>query len=445
MKKEKEKRNKHIKKKGKIKKVKKEKIQTEGLRRRRRKKSIFSLLKKKEVTEESRNFIRRKKLKEKRSFIIIFSLLVLFFLFIFVSIYSRSLVSSAKEAVLETTGLKNQSSKKSDSKTVSSSSKKKEVLLPEEGPQIALASNFPDPAIIYVDETYYMYGTNLGPLQQLPMATSTGLTGFQEVGQALAYRPIYGNNASTTSPYVAYIDDQYVMYLGASVGSNLQRLYVIATATSETPEGPFIPTDNALLGAPVGSNDNFFDPDFFMDKKEGNYLLYSTDGTLGTNIWMHELSEDGLSITEEGESILVMESTDVETPEGEIVPRVESPTLVKAEDGTYVLFFAAGDAERDDCFIGYATSKDIEGPYENQGPLITTDTFENQSFKGPGEVSSFIANDKNYLIFNGWVGEHNSFEVIWGGRYAYIMELTWKDGHTPYFNKTMTQIQETGA
>lgn len=394
-------------------------------------------MKTKKIKKKKNNRRSRKHRQKDKIFVfLVVSLVVLVGLLVAMMFYNQANFSGAEKTISKS----HRTTSKSTPEKTSTSRKKKEKkavnpVLPAEGPVLVLGQNFPDPKVVSFDGKYYMYGTNiLG--NSLPLATSVDNRSYQTVGSALASRPSYSNNVSTTSPDVEKIGNQFVMYADISVGVvRPAKLYVIGTAIANSPAGPFTPTTNPLIGAPAGSLDNFFDPDVVAENGK-NYLLFATDGTLGNNIWINELTTDGLSTV--GDSTKLLDYQNIKDPTGAPVTRVESPALIKSADGTYVLFYAANDAEQNNCYVGYATSQAITGPYTDHGPLLTTAMFGGV-FNGPGELSLLKDDSGQYIVFNAWVGEHNGFNIISGGRYVYELKFVWKDGHVPYFSTKVIQ------
>lgn len=387
----------------------------------------------KEKTRQGRNRHSRKRSQKKSKFGLIFLLVVILLIiggFLFKS-YSDSQIRARKVAESISTS-KSVSLSKSGSIKISESisqSKFENPTLPKNGAVLSYASDFPDPFILYANGEYYAYGTNVvGNI--LPMMSSKSLQNFQPIGSALSVRPSYAGFPSTTSPTVAKIGNQYILYSNVAI-SGSPKVYVIGAMTASSPTGPFVQSGGPLIGGDAGNAD-YFDPDVFMDGGK-TWLAYATDFGLGNNIWLHQLTNDGLSLTG-SKTTLLLDYTKVKDENGQPVIRVESPSLIKAADGTYVLFYAANDADQNNVYIGWATGKNLTSEFTDQGPLITSSTFGN-SVTGPGEASLFTDPTGMYLAFNGWVGDHNGFNIISGGRYMYTLQFVWKDGHIPVFSK----------
>jgi len=286
----------------------------------------------------------------------------------------------------------------------------------------ALDKDFPDPTLLKDGNTYYAYGT-ISAGFNVPMATSTDNKTYSLVGDALPKLPAYANGKVVTAPTVVKLGNQYVMYVDVQVNGQ----YVIATATSATAQGPFTPTAKPLI-SPSMAGSNVFDSNYFTVGGK-NYLAYNTDGGMSRAIWITEISADGLSLV--GSPTKVLGVSGVKNPYGSTpTERVESPAMMVAPDGTFVLAYCSGDASADNYYTGYATSKSLLGPYTDQGPLLTQ---ENLKVNGPGETSVFVDGSQQYFAFNGWVGEHTGFTIKNGGRYLYLLNFEWKDGHIPVF------------
>ena len=222
------------------------------------------------------------------------------------------------------------------------------------------------------------------------------------------------------------------MYFSGKNKKTLKR--EIGAAYSYNPKGPFIVGDRPLI-----SNDSaggLIDPEHFQNSDGKNYILYKNDGNSVdklSSIWIREVDETGLKVT--GTSISLLSNNQVLNPENngddKIVSTIESPCLLKAPDGKYILFFSGNNYGTEYYFTGYAASDNLMGPYKYIGPLITTNSQNNRNkIIGPG--GAYIVkknNNEYYMLLHGWVGivgDDNG-----GKRELFVKNLYWKDGHIP--------------
>ncbi|GAB2026788.1 family 43 glycosylhydrolase [Lactovum odontotermitis] len=282
--------------------------------------------------------------------------------------------------------------------------------------------------------TYYTYSSdNMSGTPHVRLVSSPDNEKFSSPTSAdiLPALPGWATEADKiTRPGIWKIADQYVLY--GAFQSN--QYLAVGTAVSSTPEGPYTPADQPLLQAAEGVVSNYFDASIYQEDGKV-YILYATDQALGFNIWIQELSADGLSTV--GEPTQLLDYTQIpKTDNSGPVQLVERPALVKAADGKYVMFFSSDGVDLDGSYIGYATAASVMGPYTFEGPFVTTDQMKD-GLKGPSEPTIFQDGDANYLIFNAWQGEHNGWDGI--GNTAswmrYRTPFVWKDGHTPSLNK----------
>lgn len=288
--------------------------------------------------------------------------------------------------------------------------------------KVVKAEDFQCPRVEFTDGKYYMFG-------QQGVSTSTKPTSSFQKAESYKFtnRPAYATNLSSFpgahSQY--YNGHEYVTYFNLW-GSNGRPNY-IAVATSSKPNGPYTLANKPLITVPQeGPNNGLLDPIPF---KDGNnlYLVYTRDLNGQNTIRMIMLSSDGRSTAGADKELMNRKTLYNAGQAG----RIESPSLMKAPDGTYVLFFSGNWATESNYFTGYATSKSVTGTYSFGGKVMTTG---NMKVDGPGEAQAFVHNGQYSLYFNGWVGPHNnSFQILPGGkgRYAYNVGFTWVNGHIP--------------
>lgn len=194
------------------------------------------------------------------------------------------------------------------------------------------------------------------------------------------------------------------MYYSAIVSSNPNRHCIgVAIADSTNPAGPYIPTStNNPLACPLEQG-GAIDANSFQDSDGTRYILYKIDGNsvghggdcnnsiepmAATPIMLQRVSEDG--VTPVGDAVQLI---DRDASDG---PLVEAPSLVRARDGTYLLFYSTHcftDVKYD---VRVATASSIAGPYSKNGVSVLA---SNDQLYGPGGAT--VLNDGN-MLFHGW-------------------------------------------
>lgn len=175
-------------------------------------------------------------------------------------------------------------------------------------------------------------------------------------------------------------------------------------ATSQSITGPFVPVGNDPLICPT-SQGGAIDPAGFVDPADGKrYIVYKIDGnTIGhggdcsntkepivpTPLLLQQVSSDGLTLV--GGPVELLDNRGA-SDKG----TTEAPSLTRASDGTYVLFFSSGCYTDTSYTVSYATASAVTGPYARAAtPLFQTGT---DGLSAPGGAS--IAPDANHMVFH---------------------------------------------
>jgi beta-xylosidase len=193
------------------------------------------------------------------------------------------------------------------------------------------------------------------------------------------------------------------MYYSAIVSSNPNRHCIgVAIADSTNPAGPYSPASTNPLACPLDQG-GAIDASIFQDSDGTRYILYKIDGNsvghggdcnnsieplAATPIMLQRVSEDG--VTPVGDAVQLI---DRDASDG---PLVEAPSLVRAGDGTYLLFYSTHcftDVKYD---VRVATARTVAGPYSKNGVSVLA---SNDQLYGPGGAT--VVNDGN-MLFHGW-------------------------------------------
>jgi beta-xylosidase len=275
-----------------------------------------------------------------------------------------------------------------------------------------VASNFPDPALLYADGITYAYSTNTAGIH-IPVATSRDNTTFtiQPNYDALPdLAPWETANAVWAPDVIALSPTSYVMYYASGTQSSGGKYHCIGVATSSSPAGPFVPSPQPLICPDGPSTGGAIDPDAFLDPVSNTlYLTYKLDGNaLGnggacnngiapihsTPIMLQQLSPDGLSLVDGPSQILDRDDRDG--------PLVEAPSLYRSSEGVYFLFFASGCFSSNTYATSYATSKNIAGPYTKAARSLLI-TGDGAGVVGPGGLDVVSAGEGTLVAFHGIV------------------------------------------
>ena len=250
----------------------------------------------------------------------------------------------------------------------------------------------PDPSILRVGDAYYAYTTNTAGVH-VPVHTSTDLTNWTYVGDAMPGHATWSDGKNIWAPAVAYIGGRFVMYY--ALPHQGTGRHCLSVATSAQPTGPFV---DATLGPFVCMLDQggTIDPEVYFDGAGGVHLLYKSEGVYGvhpTRIWSQALSPDGLSVVGAPTAIL---STERDWEQ----PIIENPSMVSF-NGRIYLFYSAGDWASPDYVIGYAICDSASGPCRRplDRPLMAAHDDE----IGPGGPVAFIdAGGRMLLAYHRW-------------------------------------------
>ena len=274
--------------------------------------------------------------------------------------------------------------------------------------------NFPDPDVLEVDGTYYLYATE-GNGRNVQVATSPDLSTWEVLDDdALPQLPTWVIPGKTWAPEVTQIGSTFVMY---TTTTNFDPTFqCIAVATADAPEGPFEVVGDEMLICP-DEEGGAIDASTFLDEDGTRYLLWKNDGNCcGLDTWLYiaPLSDDGLSLAGEATKLVKQDLPF----EGNLV---EAPTLVE-RDGTYVLMYSANDYGSDAYAIGYATADSPTGPFtKSEEPLLTTDASSGK-YVGPGGQDVVTAPDgSDRLVFHSW-------DLAFIERGVNVAPLEWEDG-----------------
>jgi beta-xylosidase len=290
-----------------------------------------------------------------------------------------------------------------------------------------LARSFADPFILKDGSKYVAFATgNL--TYNIQVATSDDLVTWSSPHEALGGLAIWqpSSKGLTWAPEVMKTSAGYVMYYTARDVQAGKQCLSIAIATEAT--GPYEDDSKKPLVCQTDLGGSI-DSSPFKDQDGAMWLLWKNDGNCcgePTRIWAERLSADGTKLT--GEVHDLGERND--KPWERNV--VEAPTLL-LHDGTYVLFYSANAYNTRDYAVGYATAKDLLGPYTDgpENPILKTTAPVGSppgQAAGPGHQSVVQDDDGElWMVYHAWDVARVGDEIS-GTRSLWIDPLTFEDG-----------------
>jgi len=259
--------------------------------------------------------------------------------------------------------------------------------------------DFADPFVLTVGNTYFAYATNSveGNIQ---IITSTDLTHWSAVGNALPSLPPWAAPNKTWAPSVLPIGGQYILYYAAVNSGTGQQC--ISEAVAAQPQGPFVDTSTAPMVCQVNLGGSI-DPTPFVDTDGTPYLLWKSINQPET-IWSQQLTPAGTAVVGSGPTA-VLRAT--QSWEGGIV---EAPDLI-LNAGRYFLFYSGNNWNSANYAVGVASCSGPLGPCSKptSQPILTS----GPNMDGPGGESVFAdSTGAPWIAFAAWapgaVGYPNS-------------------------------------
>lgn len=268
----------------------------------------------------------------------------------------------------------------------------------------AITRDFPDPSILEGEDGWYAFATASGDkqVQVAKAATPGGPWEYLDV-DLLPDPGAWTTGRNTWAPDVRMVEDgTYVMYYSGQLASDHAH-HCIGVATADNITGPWTANDEPWICdmARGGS----IDPSGFRDEDTGRrYVVYKVDGnSIGrggdcnngiepkqpTPIMLQEVGGDGT--TRVGAAVELLDRTDADGP------LVEAPNLIRAADGSYVLFYSSHCFTSAAYDVKYAVSDTVAGPYARKpGPLFRSGFY---SLASPGGATS--VEEGGVMVFHG--------------------------------------------
>ena len=205
------------------------------------------------------------------------------------------------------------------------------------------------------------------------------------------------------APDVRYLaaSNSFVIYYAAPYAANTNH-HCVGAAISSVITGPYTAV-NEPIACPIDQG-GAIDPNGYFDEATNTrWLVYKVDGNsighggscgntvepiVSTPIMIQQLSLDGY--TKIGSPIQILDRGQYDGP------LIEAPSLIKAGDGTFILFFSSNCYSTTLYDISYATSSTLTGPYtKSSAPLLVTG---NNGLTAPGGATSIVGGRQ--LVFH---------------------------------------------
>jgi beta-xylosidase len=263
------------------------------------------------------------------------------------------------------------------------------------GGGIVYPFDFPDPFVLRVGGTYFAYATNSAE-GNIQIISSTDLSHWTAVGNALPRLPRWAAPNATWAPSVRQMGGTFVLYYSAVVAGPGGGEQCISAATATRPQGPF--TDSSTLPLECQSSlGGSIDPFSFVDASGVSYLVWKSNGGSGqpATIWSQALNAAGTGLAGAGPSRLLGPTLPWEAGV------VEAPDMV-LEGGHYFLFFSGNNWNSSAYAVGMATCSGPLGPcaLSTSQPILASDS----GTAGPGGESVFAdSSGQWWMAFDAWV------------------------------------------
>ena len=273
-------------------------------------------------------------------------------------------------------------------------------------PSQVLAKDFPDPAILNDPKSgnWYTFAT-AGNGKKVQVASGPSATGpwtWLDI-DILPNTGSWAVNTGIWAPDVRYLaaSDSFVIYYAAPYAANTAH-HCVGAATASTITGPYTAI-NDPIACPIDQG-GAIDPNGYFDEASNTrWLVYKVDGNsighggscgntvepiVSTPIMMQQLALDGY--TKIGSPFQILDRGEYDGP------LIEAPSLIKASDGTFVLFFSSNCYSTTLYDISYATASSLTGPYtKSSAPLLVTGNY---GLTAPGGATSIVGGGQ--LVFH---------------------------------------------
>jgi beta-xylosidase len=293
--------------------------------------------------------------------------------------------------------------------------------------------DFPDPAILKLDDGWYSFGTSSRG-RNVQVAKSADFKKWDLIERdAMPQLPAWVNAKIPLvwAPDVAKLDNgDYILYFSATTVATQGIHHCVGAATAKDISGPYTALPNPLVCPnpdgkgtdvkamiPSSGSGGAIDPSAFTDTNGDRYLIYKVDGNslspggacgnpgekkMATPLMAVRVAGDG--VTPLAAPVVLMDRIERDGP------LIEAPDMARLADGTYILLFSSNCWNSPYYDVSWATSKSVLGPYTRAtDSMLKTGTG---GLTAPGGAS--ISSDGVHMVF------HANHE---GGRAMYSTTL----------------------
>ncbi|MFC7376156.1 MULTISPECIES: glycoside hydrolase family 43 protein [unclassified Brachybacterium] len=277
-----------------------------------------------------------------------------------------------------------------------------------------IATNQPDPGVLEVAGRYYLYST-AGAMGNMPVLRSKDLVDWKPLGDGQPEIAAWANPGRHWAPEVLDVGGKFHAYYTAWERATDRQ--AIGVAVADSPEGPFVDSDEApLLSTP--EEGGCIDASPFRDEDGSLWLLWKNDGNAADQdsfLFAQRLAEDGRSLVGERTRIL-------ERDQAWEIYTIEGPSVITHE-GRYYLFYSAGEYWNETYGVGVAVADAIDGPWTKitDTPVLSA----NEVAAGPGHGMPVRTRDGLWYVYHAWQPEHIGEDP---GRLTWISPVTIENG-----------------
>ncbi len=273
-----------------------------------------------------------------------------------------------------------------------------------------------DPVIIRSGDTYYVYGTGLGPGQMLGARTSKDLIHWSEAPSPIAALPNWATKAvpgtkGMWAPDISYVNGRYRLYYSVSTfGSNRSAIGLATSATLDPAAAGYGWRDEGMVvGSTPDSDYNAIDPNLIVARDGRQYLAL---GSFWTGLKLFELDPKTGKLLKPGAAPVSIARRPA--PASGPAP-VEAPFVI--DHGGYYWLLASYDycckGAQSTYYTVVGRSKDVAGPYlgkdgssmlQGGGTIfLRADLQEQQRYRGPGHAGAFRDRDgTDYVVYHAY-------------------------------------------
>ena len=292
-----------------------------------------------------------------------------------------------------------------------------------------IQSDFPDPDIIQVGNTFYAYATNAAG-KNIQAARSTDMVHWTMLNDAMPALPTWAQPGGSYvwAPAVLQLGSTFLLYYTArDMQSNKQ---CVGVAVSNSPEGKFKDTSSHALVCQADQGGTI-DPSPLLDNGHV-YLYFKNDGNccgLTTYLYGQQLTSNGLHVVGTPTRLV---SND-KSWEGSVV---EAPDMFK-HNNSYYLFFSANSYAGIDYAVGYATCTTAMGPCVEaaNNPILASRT-QQPLVIGPGGETLIQVGNQTWMVYHAW--NVNADGTQGDSRYMWLDRVEWTNGQPHVDGPTTT-------